>query len=547
MDCAADNVAYGQQTDQDYSRLLDAVLTAGSELRLGPLLRRIVSAAAELVGARYGAIGVLATDGLRLERLEHVGIDDRTAAAIGVLPTFCGVLGVVIDGPVRLADVSTHPRFVGFPKGHPYMRSFLGVPITVRGDVFGVLYVTEKRGAGEFTEQDEHVARVLATAAGVAVQNARLYEQSRRREAWLDATSRVTRLMLSGANRDVVFSAIAEHVRDLTEASDAGVMLPGAEGRLQIVAGVGPLGTAAIGFTVDPATSLSGQIYRGGGMVLNLTEAEVKLAQEVNPGLPQVGPTLLLPFGHADGIRGVISASRRPGAPNFPAELVPVVRRFAEQVDLAYELAERRRDDETTSLFADRDRIARNLHDLVIQRLFATGMALEGAANLISVDPVDSAARIRRAVSELDSAIKELRTTVFALQQPSDLSSSLRARVIEVVDGASTTLGFTPSLRFDGLVDTTVDDAIADQLLAVLREALSNVVKHARATRVSVSVSAHDELRLRVSDNGVGLSPDGRRSGLTNMAVRAEQLGGRLAIDDAQPGTQLCWTVPLGG
>jgi signal transduction histidine kinase len=525
-------------------RLLDAVLAVGAELELNAVLHRIVSAAVDLVDARYGALAVLAAGGERVDELVQVGMDEPTVAAIGVLPTFCGVLGVAVEESIRLPDITAHPRFTGFPRDHPGMRSFLGVPVRVRDTVFGNLYLADKQTADEFTAEDETEVHALAAAAGIAMRNARLYEQSRRRQVWLEAASRVTQLLLSGAEESEVFTAIAEHVRRLTGTPDACVLLPSGGGKLRIVAGVGPMASEAIGFTVDENNSLVGQAYRS-GRALNLTEAEVDAGQRINPGLPKIGPSLLVPFGGAGDVRGVLTASRSPGASPFPADDVPAVQAFAEQAELAYELAQHRRDSELLSLFAERDRIARNLHDQVIQRLFATGMALESAASLAEIDPGNAASKILQAVSEIDATIKQLRTTVYALQDPIEATASLRAKVIDIVDAASADLGFAPAVRFDGLINTAVDTAAAKKLLAVLREALSNVAKHAGATDVGISVSAGSQLRLTLEDNGAGPHDAARRSGLANLAVRTEQLGGRLVVDAADPGTRLIWSVPL--
>ncbi|HEY0641618.1 MAG TPA: GAF domain-containing protein [Pseudonocardiaceae bacterium] len=541
----------GEPDERDVNqRLLDAVMAIGAELELDVVLRRIVEAAMDLVDANYGALGVLAQDRVGLDRLVHVGMDQRTVDAIGAQPTFCGVLGLLVDEPLRTADIATHPRSYGFPLGHPRMRSFLGVPIRVRESVFGNLYLTEKATGGEFTEADEAVATALAAAAGAAVQKARLYEQSRRRGAWLQAGSDVTRLLLSGAEEAEVLTAVAAHVRELSDATDTAVLVPAGDGRLRVAAATGPVATTMLGRTLGPPAHAE-FVFRA-AEPLNLSETQVSAGRLADPAQPEVGPTLLVPIGLPDGVRGVLAAARPPGSEAFSREIVPAVQGFAEQAELAYELAERRRDSEALSLFADRDRIARNLHDLVIQRLFATGMALEGAANLVSVNPGEATGRIRRAVTDLDTTIKEIRTTVFALQHPADVVPSLRMRVIEAVDAAADTLGLGPSVRFEGLVDTTVADEVADHLVAVLREALSNVARHAEATAVGVSVAVAAgeagqarEVILRVSDNGVGVGLPARRGGLANMTARAEGLGGHCTVEDGAPGTVICWAVPL--
>jgi signal transduction histidine kinase len=253
----------------------------------------------------------------------------------------------------------------------------------------------------------------------------------------------------------------------------------------------------------------------------------------------------VVPFGGAGRVRGVIVTSRLPGSPPFPADEVPAVEAFAEQAELAYELSRRQRDSELLSLFADRDRIGRNLHDQVIQRLYATGMALEGAASVVDRDPPDAVSRIRQAVSDIDDTIKELRETVYALQDPADGTASLRAKVVDIVDAASTKLGFVPTVHFEGLIDTAVDTAAAQHLLAVLREALSHIANHALAGSVTITVSARATLRLTIEDDGLGRDDLARRSGLANLAVRAGQLGDDLVVSDARPGTRLDWSTPL--
>jgi signal transduction histidine kinase len=282
------------------------------------------------------------------------------------------------------------------------------------------------------------------------------------------------------------------------------------------------------------------------GVTLTLDEAEVaQLQRAAAPNPRRVGPAMLVPLGTAQYTTGVLAATNPPGGEGFGPPAVQMVRGFAEQAALACEVAERRRDSEVLKLFADRDRIARNLHDLVIQRLFATGMALEGAANMGAIDPDDAVARVHRAVEDLDATIREIRTTVFALQQRGSGTRSLRALVIDVADAAANALGFAPSVRFDGLVDTAVGAHLHEHLLAVLREALSNIARHAHATAVTVEVSATDRLLLTVRDSGVGLADDGRRSGLANMAARATQLGGTFDVKPGNPGTVLLWRVPL--
>jgi signal transduction histidine kinase len=363
-------------------QLIDAVVTVGSDLDLPAMLRRIVRSAVDLVDATYGALGVLDESRTRLAEFITVGIDEETRRAIGDLPQGHGILGLlIVDAkPLRLPDLTEHPDSYGFPPNHPPMRSFLGVPILVRDEVFGNLYLTDKSSAEVFTNVDEELVVGLAAAAGVAIENARL----------------ITR---------------------------------------------------------------------------------------VN------------------------------------------------------ELA----------LVEDRERIARELHDTVIQRLFATGMLLQSTLPLVTVDPQAASGRIGEAVDDLDTTIKDIRSAIFTLERSRHDGDGLRSRIVSVAQEAADPLGFAPRVAFDGPVDSTVRTTVGTELLATLREALSNVARHAHASRVDVTVSVGKDVRLRVVDDGVG--PPAERSssgrGLRNMAARAERLGGSFALRPGRSrGTDLEWSVP---
>ena len=359
-------------------------MTIGLDLDLPSMLERIVASAVDLADATYGALGVLDDAGTRLAQFITVGIDDDAHRAIGELPKGHGILGLLIldATAIRLPDLAEHPDSYGFPPHHPPMRSFLGVPVRVRDQVFGNLYLTDKRSGEVFTDVDEELVVGLAAAAGVAIENARLH----------------TRL----------------HELGLVE---------------------------------------------------------------------------------------------------------------------------------------DRERIARDLHDTVIQRLFATGMSLQGTARLVQTDPVEAMARIEGAVDDLDLTVKHIRTSIFGLEQHRPGGMGLRDRVLSLVREAAGPIGFEPRVLLDGPVDTGVDDVVAAELLAILREALSNVARHARASRVDVEVVvAHAEICLRVADDGIGPpAPDAPAgNGLRNMAARADGLSGAFQLSAGQPsGTVLEWRVPL--
>lgn len=361
--------------------MLRAVLTVGSDLELSAVLRRIVEAATELVDARYGALGVLDESRTELSEFITVGLDESERAEIGELPRGHGILGVLITDPkpLRLPDLREHPDSFGFPPHHPPMTSFLGVPLLIRGEAFGNLYLCDKAGGDAFTDIDQELVIALATAAGVAIDNARLH-------------SRVANLVV----------------------------------------------------------------------------------------------------------------------------------------------------------FEDRERIARDLHDTVIQRLFAVGLGLQGVVRLTEEPAV--VARLESAVDELDTTVREIRSAIFELHSTRLVGSSVRQATLQLVAEASRTFGFEPSVRFDGPVDSSVDGSLADHLLAVVREALANVAKHAGATAVEVTISAIDAtVVLVISDDGVGFDESALSggNGLGNMKARAAKLGGECSVEQRpEGGTLLRWAVP---
>jgi signal transduction histidine kinase len=277
---------------------------------------------------------------------------------------------------------------------------------------------------------------------------------------------------------------------------------------------------------------------------VNLADAQEEARRSGAPSRVPLGPVLIVPLGVGASARGVLSVASVPGNAAFGEPVRRLLETFAVQAAIGLELAERRRDVERLVVLEDRDRIAKDLHDTVIQRLFAIAMMLMSALKITQKRDVKD--RVERAVDDLDDTIRQIRSTIFALQASPDDEQTLRYRLYGVIDGAAESLGFAPAVRLDGLLDTAVDDVTGEHLVAVLREALSNVARHAQATRVDVSVVAGSDLRLRVVDDGVGIPEGGRRSGLGNMAARAEGLGGEF---DARPGdeggTILEWRVPI--
>ena len=534
-------------------QLLEAVVGIGAGLDLEQSLTRIVQAAVSLVDARYGALGVIGGD-QRLARFITVGLSEGEIAAIGPYPEGHGLLGELIRHPVplRTEELSAHPNSYGFPANHPPMHSFLGVPIRVREEVYGNLYLTEKQGGAPFDADDEAVLTALAAAAGVAIDNARLYDEARRRQEWLATTSELTRGLLSGQDPEDALAEFTQRVRAFARADLALVALPeDLDGELLVIAADGAGADVARGAVVALEGTLLGSVFKSGQRVLTgnaAKDADPEAGAEAAAGLlAGIGPALVVPLGSAGQVRGVLALGRRADSALFDAGIADLTAELAIQASVVLELADRRKDSELLSLYADRDRIGRDLHDLAIQRLFATSMSLQGAYKITQKPAV--ARRIAQAIEDLDGTIKVIRTTIFALhahELDEDDAPSVRARVLEECEQAVRSLGFSPAVRFTGPVDLLVDDEVADHLLPVLRETLSNAARHAKASRVEVDLAAADsKVTLSVADDGVGMPAGGRRSGLANLRERAEQLGGTFTIGAVPSGgTVAVWSVP---
>ena len=533
--------------------LLNANRMIIGDLALSVVLRRIVEAACQLVNARYGALGVLSPAG-GLAEFIHVGIDDDLAREIGHLPEGKGLLGALIDDPraIRLRAISDDPRSVGFPANHPPMSSFLGVPIRVRNEIFGNLYLTERVG-GEFTVEDEELVTALAATAGVAIENARLYGEARRRQVWLEASAQITRQLLSVTGEDPL-KLIARRAREVADADLVSVVLttPDQE-RLMVEVASGIGAETLVGMTYDRENTLAAITFDTGKPILVAdVQADPDRYVHLVEAAP-VGPVIVLPLLASEEVRGALVVGRLRNRARFDEADLDMATSFANHAALALELSDARDTRQRMVLLEDRERIARDLHDHVIQRLFATGLTIQSVA--AGAGSEKDAGRLSAAVGDIDETIRQIRTTIFRLRgslMPN--SSGVRAKVIEIVDETKSMLGFEPNLRFDGPVDSTVPDGVAGELLAVVRESLTNVARHAQATAVDVAITASgDELTLVVTDDGVGLGGSTRRSGLANMRLRAERLNGTMSVADAREpgtdtgrrGTKLQWKVPL--
>ncbi len=475
--------------------LFEAVVAVGTNLDIEVVLRGIVEAAVTLVDASYGAIGVIGEGG-RLAEFIPVGLSEEQITRIHHWPEGRGLLGVLISDPepLRIADLGSHDLSSGFPEGHPPMRSFLGVPIRIRDEVYGNLYLTEKHGGAGFDEADEAVLVALA-AAGVAIENARLYDEARRQQRWLSANSEVTRTLLSGADVTDVLELITASALRMSGADLVVLALPTPDrSRLQIEHAAGDGAPEALGLVLPAQGSASGLVLASGErLILDDFSHDDRVAAVAREHM-NLGPAIIVSLGSAGDVRGVLTAGRREGAMPITPQAAEMLATFAAQAGIALELAEHRRQAEQVAVFEDRDRIARDLHDLVIQRIYATGMSLQGSMSLITSP--EAADRVSRAVDSLDETIREIRSSIFALQiRHSSRPAGLRTRILAVVDEMTALLGFPPDLRFEGRLDDNVREDAGEHLLSALREALSNAARHSGASSVAVTVSAGTDSR----------------------------------------------------
>lgn len=524
--------------------LIDAILAITSGLKLDATLRAIVHTAAELVDARYGALGVRGYDH-RLVEFVYEGIDEETRHLIGSLPEGRGVLGALIEEPkpIRLDDISRHPASVGFPLHHPPMRTFLGVPVRIRDEVFGNLYLTEKADGQPFSDDDEVLVQALAAAAGIAVDNARLFEESRTREAWIEATRDIGTQMLAGADPAMVFRLIAEEALTLMAGAATFVAVPLDDEApacevddLVIVEVAGEISPAVKQMTV----AVSGTSI--GGVFHDRTPRRFDRLDLAVDGPVEPGPALVLPLRAADTVAGVLVALRSADEQPFSDKQLDMMAAFADQAALAWRLATAQRQMREVEILTDRDRIARDLHDHVIQRLFAVGLTLQGAAPRARVPAVRES--IYSSIDDLQEIIQEIRSAIFDLHAGPSRATGLRHRLDKVIDQLAipalhTTVQYTGPL-------SVVDTVLANHAEAVLREAVSNAVRHANATSLAVNVSVEDDVRVEVVDDGVGISGDITESGLRNLRQRADDAGGEFTVENMPTGgTLLRWSAPL--
>jgi signal transduction histidine kinase len=526
--------------------LLDAFLSVSTGLDLPSTLRRIVESACDLVDARYGALGVLRQGGGGLAAFIHVGIDEALAATMGHLPEGKGVLGQLISEPhpLRIPDLGQHPSSVGFPPHHPPMKTFLGVPVLVRGEVFGNLYMTEKRH-GQFTAEDEAVLTALAGAAGIAIHNARLYEESEIRRRWLAAVADVRAVLLETPSAADALTLIAERIAGLTEA-DASWLFMGPHPEtgaytMSAQSGKGLNDLTDERFAPGDSPVLDALDQADGVVTMDLSGMAY---ESRNPHIDW-GPCIAIPLRGTHSDNAVVIAARKVGADPFDPSITPLVKAFADQASVALDMAARQRLARQLDVYEDRDRIARDLHDHVIQRVFAAGLALQ--AVLPRVDDAQARSRVGFVVRQLDDTVRDIRTTIFDLKTTADADAggSVRRRLLDIVNETADGI-LEPTVRMSGAIDTLVTGELAADVEAVVREGVSNAARHSGGGHVTVTLDVADEVVVEIVDDGRGIDPQAARSGLRNLEQRAGGHGGQSAVEVVRDGgTRLRWSAPL--
>jgi len=524
--------------------LLEATRVITERLDLDQVLTRIVQTAVHLVHARYGALGVRDQEG-DLERFIHVGMDDEQVAAIGHLPEWLGLLGVVFQSgqSLRLAHIGDDPRSAGFPENHPAMDSFLAVAIRVREQAFGTLYLTDREG-GEFSDEDEALIESLAAAAGIAIDNARLYEDARRRERLSRAQSEISAALLDPNTGDVL-GLVADRLTEVIETELVTIVIPVDADNWRVASARGAESTG-LHDTLIPASSALAAKAVDTGAVITGAFTDDRTERRLRGRRPGFGQTAAVPLTAGGRSIGALCVSRDGGGAPFTHAELETIGDFAAQAGIAISLAWARRDRQQLEVIEERSRIARDLHDHVIQRLFATGLELQALA---SIDPA-FASRLERHVAELDAAIADIRTAIFTLRsRPATTGTALaRNRILDVIGEFTPAMPNAPRITFTGPIDLALSGSIADDVIAVVREGLANVARHAHAEHAVVDVTVSETvITVAIDDDGDGVV-DGvaRTGGTANLRHRAENRGGEFSLEPRQGGgTRLEWSVPL--
>ena len=525
--------------------LLRAIETVTGDLALEVVLRNVVESACELAHAQYGALGVIGPDG-GLEQFITVGVDEATAAQIGPLPQGKGLLGALITDPrpIRLRHMTDDSRSTGFPPNHPPMDTFLGVPIHVRDEVFGNLYLADSEH-GEFNADDEELVIALALAAGTAISNARLFQESAVQQRWLEASLEIGSQLLSASGEDPL-RVVARRAIEIADADivSVGLISPDAAS-IVVEEAFGTRADELIGRSFPLEGSLAGRVLAEGEPLLAPATGDKDLPPTYLALVMEVGPLMVLPLRGAGAPRGVLSLCRTRGRRAFSSRDLAMADSFASHASVALELADSRTAEQKLVLLEDRDRIAMDLHDHVIQELFAIGLSLEATATQLTDEEI--AQRLRQRVEDIDRTIRRIRTSIFELRGVVSAGDGVRQRVLEVTADLGAALSFAPHVTFSGVLDARLADQLVDDVVACVRETLTNVAKHARAKSAMVDVSlAGEVLTVMVTDDGIGVRDTSRRSGTANLGARAQKWSGTFALAPGSVGgTTATWTVRI--
>ena len=539
--------ATGSSTQQRLRSLVVANRAMVAELSLDNLLRLIVESARTVVEAEYAVLEVIGPGG-GLEQFIQSGADLRSGsgpAADEPSESLSEVLPPQSRLPLRqlFSDQVAPVPGAALP-----VRSLLGVPVQTGETVHGNLFLANRVGGGGFSDEDESLVTALAATAGIAFENARLYEESHRRQQWLTASAEISQRLLAGeVTLQEVLDEIAETVRRLAPADHVSIVRtdPREPEMLVVAATCGEGAEEARNLRYHVAGSIAWQAIQGGrGVLARNRQAESSgIYQRVRHFL-HASDVMALPLQGIEGASGAIIAVRtNPVA--FTDVDVEMAEGFASQAALALELADSRREHHQLAVLEDRARIARDLHDHVVQKLFAVGLTLQGAMGRVK-DPVVGT-RLGTTVQHLDETIRSIRSSIFELQTPRTPTTSFRGRLLSVVAELAPVLGFTPSLDVEGPVETRVNEAVLEEIEGLLREVMANIALHADATAASVRLSTDGRrLTVTVSDNGSGLPAGAPLSGLARLRERVEELDGRLELAASPDGGLLVsWTIPI--
>ncbi|WP_186763205.1 sensor histidine kinase [Lentzea tibetensis] len=517
-----------------FPALLRAHAALTGELDPQRVLRYLADIARELVHAEYGAAALVGDDG-GIDEFVYAGVAADVAQQIGNPPAGHGILGLLTNHPtpMRLPDAGAHPAAKGFPQHHPEIAGFLGVPIRVRNRVAGSLYVAD-RARGRFSAEDEQVVVALAVVGGVALDNARLHHEYERHRRWLAASTEVARRLFTGTDPRPL-EMVLHHAQLAADADFATIALPVRHGQLVVEAALGMLAAPLVGTVVELSGSLEERVLRS-GTPLRAAYAAAAMPREA-------GPVMAVPLSAGDGDVAVLGLGRARGQRSFTDADLDHLTAFARHAGEALEINQGHFDQQTRLLIEDSDRIRADLHDHVIQELFAIGMGLQGLAPL--QEKADSRMRINGYVVRLDTAIRRIRSTIYDTPLHHHDDAGLQQRLLDVVEDESSANGPPVQLRFAGQLNQSVPPALVEHVVAVAREALSNIVRHAHASRASLSVGVLDGLvTVEIVDDGRGIGTTTRANGLANMRRRAETHGGTLSVAAPEGGgTHLIWTA----